>query len=587
MPGCGQLESYEEAPGLPGAYRFKTRTGQWVTANGPAAEDMRKKIDEANAMGPQKTAGLAADAFGIPAARPDVGPAMSVAPPSAPAPAMSVAPPPAAPAMSPNPGPQPSRPPPSPPGKWASQFVGAPGAPPPQGGRLPGTVPTSSGPEWVQFARNNDGSIVEMRKGADPNNPQPGDLRVFRPGSAGSKGGWMDRSMSVQGAHNLNPEYEEKQKKFQGQEERSTLLASEAATRDAAAQQAYNEGVRDFMANQAVEAQKQQDDAQARFDEINTKHAKAEKDYLGSKVDPSQVTSGVPGFIAVLGAAMNTFGNSMMGSPEMGGKILNARIADNIRAQEAAIAIKRDGADNALKRLTEETGNLDLAKASLKSIQLGRLKSQLEVDMKDGRDTQRQANAVKMHTIVSKAYVDAEEDRRIRAQGVVTKQMQNMPGSAGRAGGYSLPSIGDIQGSKGALAPQIVPKEGEGGPVKKSADVVKYESTLSAVDRSLSDFVEAHGGAIDPATGEISGTLSLPTDWPGPDSDDVGGAKSTLAQLGNVYANMLNSGAEAGQPFKDKVTPGIGLTDNPEAAIKAMAREVALRKQQNAGVPPK
>ena len=170
---------------------------------------------------------------------------------------------------------------------------------------------------------------------------------------------------------------------------------------------------------------------------------------------------------------------------------------------------------------------------------------------------------------------------------MATKQLQNAPARAGSAGGYSLPSFGDIQGSKGALAPQIVPKEGEaGGPVKKSADVVKYESTLNAVDRSLSDFVEAHGGKIDPTTGEISGELSLPTDWPGPDSDDVGGAKSTLAQLGNVYANMLNSGAEAGQPFKDKVTPGIGLTDNPDAAIKAMAREVALRKQQNAGGTP-
>jgi hypothetical protein len=51
---------------------------------------------------------------------------------------------------------------------------------------------------------------------------------------------------------------------------------------------------------------------------------------------------------------------------------------------------------------------------------------------------------------------------------------------------------------------------------------------------------------------------------------------------------MLNAGAEAGQPFKEKVTPQPGMFSNDAAAgqLKAMGREIAMRRQQARNAAP-
>lgn len=351
------------------------------------------------------------------------------------------------------------------------------------------------------------------------------------------------------------------------------LLGAEAAAQDATAQASYDTAMRDYMANQAVEAQKTQDEAQARFNDINAKHARLEKDYLGSKVDPSQVTSGVPGFIAVLGAAMGTFGASLSGGENFAGKILQSRIADNIAAQEKAIAIKRDGADNALKRLTEETGNLDLAKASLKSIQLGRLKAQLEVDMKDGRDTQRQANAVKMHTIVSKQYADAEEERRIRAQGVVTKQLQNAPATAGSRGGWApvrdqLGTASALQGVRKGEMALAGAAAGPGAaklPTSTAEKVAGLDAGMQALDRlDLAHAQMDRGGVMQERFGD-SAKFAADVDAlvPVVDAAKQGGApnESTMEAL----RSALKSGN--GAKIKAAITAERQILEDRKAAL--------------------
>lgn len=571
----GNLVGYEPAD-TPGAYRFETKDGRKLLAFGPEAEAMRKRLDQAKAIGPQRTADaseslastpsdLATDA---PTASMSEGPLMSQAPEpmtaagnaslnpdAAPPGGMSVAPEqlmstqPRS-VMSPNPGPAPA-------------------------------APQQEGPQYVGVAQNKDGSIVQMRVGADPNNPQPGDLRVFRPGSRGSKGGLALRSQSVQGGYDVDPEFMGEQAYLHGGERLGQQLGVDAADAQAANEHAYNQRMLENRANAESEARAHSDAVMGRVQELDNRYTQLEKEFTGARVDPRRALAGGKNWIAAFAAGIGSVGASLGKHPNYAMQIIEQRIADDIRAQETEIAVKRDSADNAYKRLLQETGSSELAKKALEGIQLQKLRAEFEVQAKPGGDKARQAQAVAMLVELDKRYSLWRQGYRQAAHGEVSKQFVNMPGSAGHAAGYVLPTMDQIQGTKGALAPQNLPKEGEGAPGgKKSAQQANYEQSVKAAWNSLNDAVSAAGGSINPVTGEITGDLDLPIDLPGGDSEATANVKAKFTAFGNVYANTLNNGAEAGQPTKEKLTPGLGITDNPQGVAKAAARELALRLQQ-------
>jgi hypothetical protein len=566
MAGYGQMLDYE--PGeQPGTYRFLTRDGRKVFGFGAEAEALKQKLDQAKAMGPQPTAGV------------DFSKAMVTTPAPAPAPV-------AADFARPNPSAATA------PGFDARAAVGkltgapagaSPAAPPPAPAGLPGRVPVAPGHRY---------------------NPETGLIEAYRGGSFGSKGGIRDTSQSVRGAVPTDPAYvaglEEDTRQNQAANEKRQ--EGEQSVADAEHSRNFNLAL---SADDALRQAKDNSDAvQDRVSELWNTSERLSKEYNSAKVDPSRMMAGGKNWLYGLFAGMSTFGASIAKSPAYGLQVIEGLIADDIRAQEAEVAVKRDAADNAFKRYVQETGSSEVAKRALRVAQLEKVHSEFEVMAKDGRDKQRQAQGIAMAAATQKKLLEAKEAVRVAALGDVTKNMVYVPATAGRPAGWypvsdQLGTAGKIQnlqqGEAGlqktqadiAKTRQDVARGPE--PTKKTADVVKYENTLESASRTLQDFVEANGGTYNPETGEITGNFDMPIDLvPGADSEATAGTKSTLASVGNVYANMLNAGAEAGQPFKEKVTPQPGMFSNDAAAgqLKAMGREIAMRRQQARNAAP-
>jgi hypothetical protein len=564
----GNLLDYEPlpaAPGAPPAYNFLTKDGRKVTAFGAEAEAVRRKLDEAKAMGPQPTAQIRRDdlvipeggfgGFGGAVQNPtalDVGPAPT---PGAAAPVAAVGP------------------------------AGPPAAPPtvPASIARPPEPTAPAGPQMVA-----PGHRV---------NPQTGLIEAYRGGAGGSKGGWRDTSQSVRGAYPVNEQFVAEQAAAHGQEQDALRLQHEGEQKLADAEASHNFKLALHYDDAQREAQNRADYIQGRVRELDSNFERLNKEYTSARVDPRRMFAGGKNWLYGLFAGMGTLGAGLAKTPNYTLQIIEQRIADDIEAQKAEVAVKRDSADNAYKRLLQETGSSELATKALQGIQLSKLRSELEVASKDGRDKVKQAQAQALFAASDRKWSEWQESYHRAALGDVTKNMVYVPASAGRPAGWypvsdQLATAGKIQNlQQGEVqiqktAADAAKTAGEAArgpePPKKSADQAKYENTLEATSRTLQDFVEAHGGTYNPETGEITGELEMPVDLPGGDTGDTAGVKSTLGALGNVYANMLNAGAEAGQPFKDKVTPQPGTFSNAAtvAQLKAMGRETAMRRQQ-------
>jgi hypothetical protein len=561
MATYGNLTGYTDGP-APGSYTFELKDGRKFTAFGTEAEAFKKRLDQANANMPKPTAQVAlggAEQQGLDLSGSGIEAADFVAPQGGFSPTAfgveqptSAAPPP-----------------------------GATSAPPAQPTRPAVAQAAQKRPApFVKYATGKGGTVVETSADIDPNNPQHGQLRIYDPGARPTKGGMVERGRTVSGGFEPSAEYLAGKRDVLEQKtaEMEKLREAQAASFEAEQNMIIDQRVR--LNDQLLEDQKRQRAIDEGVKEAQAQRDAALKEYTGSKVNPQRAFAGGRNWIYAISAGLGAFGATLTKSPNYALQVIEQRVADDIKAQEAEIAIKRDGANNALADLTQKLGSQERAKIALAQVQNQMIQSELASAASREKDATKRASLEQVRLGLQEQWLDFNEQYRVSAQGDVTKSFANVPGSAGRAPGYRLPTLEEYQQYKGAAAPQLKPSEtGAQGP-KKAAEQVRYESTLNAVDRSLTDFVEAHGGSINPETGEITGNLSLPTDLPGPDSPDVGSAKATLAQIGNVYANMLNSGAEAGQPFKDKVTPGLGVGDATKAQLEAMAREVALRKQQ-------
>lgn len=479
MAGYGNLTGYEPAE-TPGAYRFLHKDGRKLLAFGPEAEALKTKLDAVNATMPQKTASytpgepLESRADAPPMSVSDIAsPNPSAAPPGGmsvpPEPNMSVAP--AAPPMSPNPG----KPPPDLTGYGPTVEAAGP-APP---------------PSWIPYQTAPNGDTIYLRPGGDPKNPF--DLVVGSKARSGSRGGVRLTNQSVRGGHPIDDAYVTEQDYAHGSEQAAQQLGTEAADSTAVAEEAYNQRMLANRANAEAEAKAHTDAITGRVQELDNRYERLNKEYNSSKIDPGRMFAGGKNWMYGIAAGLGAIGAALTKSPNYALQVIQQRVGDDIKAQEAEVAVKRDAADNAYKRLLQETGSSELAKKALEGIQLSKLRAEFEVQAKDGRDKTRQARAIGMLAELDKTYSQKMAEYRQTALGEVTKQFVNMPGSAGRAGGQRPLTAAEYGG-----VAATVPKDAAGAGGKVSNMRAKQLSELDSAEASVRRLQQTDNSAGNP-----------------------------------------------------------------------------------------
>jgi hypothetical protein len=392
MAGYGQFTGYEPGP-APGTFSFQTQGGQPFVFGGPQAEELKARLDATASMQPK----LAQMSTGPAESMPDANGGMSAMPPQAPAAQAPEAAAPAAPAAPANP--------------------------------LAGFNPS-------HMTASGDTVFVH---------PETGEVRVNRRARAGSKGGLVERSRTVQGGYKPDEEYlAGTEANFQRQAE-AQMVGEEAANEQASMERAYLEKQQQNLAEQAAEQQAQHDQIKSRVGELQLKYDAAEKAYSSSTVDPMagrnpNIDSMVSG-LGVVGALLNK-------SPNYTQQILDQEIQKNIRRQEAELQIKGDSRDNLLGRLKNELGSLDLAKSALYGMQVQQAKNEFSKIAATTGDKARQAVALQNAAKLDQQYLDFRNDYMQRAEGVVTRSIVNAPGSAGSRGGVGLATQAELAGAR-------------------------------------------------------------------------------------------------------------------------------------------
>jgi hypothetical protein len=407
-----------------------------------------------------------------------------------------------------------------------------------------------------------------------------GQFEQYHSAQAGSKGGPVERGRTITGGYDQNQEYVDQKEDAFLMNRDANEMALQAGHEAALTEHAYFEEQKNLLQAREAEANAQKAQIDRGVMELQAKRDAALKEYTGAKVDPGRSQKGGKNWIDAIAAALGAYGAAISKTPNFALEVIQGRINNDIDAQKAEIAIKRDGADNALADLTRKLGSQELAEKALRDIQTDRARASFQSQAAGTKDQELAAKHLGIAAALQEKQADFREQYRVGAEGQVTKSIVNAPATAGRAAGWAA-APNQLKTAKD-LKDLNAPVEGAGGPAaaKKPAEQVRYEQSLEASARTLSDFVAEHGGSIDPVTGEITGDVSLPTDLPGADTQSTAAAKSRLTGLGSVYANMLNSGAEAGQPTKEAVTPQLGVTGSPQGQLQAMAREIAMRRQQ-------
>lgn len=474
------------APGAPPVYRFLTKDGRKVPAFGTQAEVLARRLDESKAMAPQPTAGLDQASYGM------MPPGMAAAvnaPPPTPPPVADVKPRMGTTVL-------------DEPRNEQGQTVAQAGAPP----MMIARDPEPPKPRYLPYMTNERGDQILLRDGGDPNNPA--DILVQERPRAGSRGGWRTTGQTVRGGHGINNELLAEQEYIHGSEQAATQLGIEAADATATAEDAYNQRLAEHHANIQGEAQAKSDAILSRVKDLDARYERLNKEYNSAGVDPRRMFAGGKNWMYGLAAGLSTFGAGLSKTPNFGVQVLQQRISDDIEAQKAEVAIKRDAADNAYKRLLAETGSSDLAEKALRGIQLSKLRAEFEVAAKDGRDKKRQAQAIAMLAETDKTYSLWKANYLQSAEGEVTKSMVNVPGSGGSAGGIRTPRAGEVPNVKTAASqkPKTATSTAEKIAMKKSGvaaldrlDQKHAEMNRSGVWQTMAGDSSLWAGEVDAA----------------------------------------------------------------------------------------
>jgi hypothetical protein len=473
----GQFVDYTALP-QPDAFAFQRVNGAPpLTLIGQPALDLKRRLDAYKA------------------AQPDLrvaGPGGGEENMSQPEPQMSVAPPPEPPPPAPAPAPEP--PPPASDNMSVPEpnMSVAPAAP-----AAPAAAPKAPGKPVDPMLRNINGKLYEWTHNKDG---KPQYTRVLgsneagvrqyderdtfeeRKATAGSKGGFIERSRTVQGGQPIDPELEAQRLGNYEKQVEAHQLGVEAAMEDAAA-------TRGFLQQQQAEAAREEAEAVARAKEIETrvgnlrsKYDAQEAAYQSSKVNQNKILEGGAGVIMGLAAGLGAFGAALARTPNYALDTINQMIDRSVRQQEAERAVKGEGARNTLRDLERELGSLDLAKTALRALKTNAAKLQFESIAATTNDAKIKANALAGAAALEKQELERKEQLMRDATGLVTRAFVNVPGSAGSPGGLTRPERGAAPGL--SEQPKADPN------AKKSEKEANVDGAIASIDSSIASLDE-------------------------------------------------------------------------------------------------
>jgi len=609
----GQFVSSE--PAGPGAFRFGLQNGQSVLMNGPAAEDLNKRIGASQALGPGALA--AGPSQSLP---PDTASDFVTPNPTAQAANMSVAPPPSATPertagggarmsldaarglmaqKAPKPG--------------AEKVPAAPGLPstpsaPTQQAAAPAGA-TTGAPEAPQQPQGDVplGYTMEAvgpggQKITGPAVRRPdGSIGVYVPPSKGSPGGFtklgqqtLEQHVQTEAAAST-AEQQAAQAKAMGVDAEVQRLAAEEGAAEEAKWQA------------ALQVQSQQDEISAeqkKFEEYEGQYAKLSEEVKSTKIDENQYMSGARGVFSALGMALGAFGAVLGKSPNFAAEFVQSQIDRNIRRQEAELATKKEGAGNALALLQKQTGNLQTAKATLRSLLTERTAADARAASLTGGSEQRRSFAAATAAELEAQALRANEVRQMSfREHLLANKAYYQQGRAGSSGGMLLVTLEqreraqklqsgaqDIEKTDQQMqidrqkAEQEAAGKGPGG-VKLSAPAASQVAQIDAALEGLAAYDKQHKEFGRPGVLVRGGMFA---------GDESKALTGRATALGPVVAKALEGDAATAASMdavKDALLNKSG--DQTELSTKALAEQLVMKRKAlmanpsaGSGTPP-
>lgn len=327
-----------------------------------------------------------------------------------------------------------------------------------------------------------------------------GDELVKEPGHAGSKGGLQLKSEEKKGGYDPSQAYLEETARNDATLQQSRDIGFAAASKQAAMDQAAAQANQAAQANAEAEAKNRQWQIDQQVAEKNTKYENALSDYQNSKVDPGRLTRGNWGLnIARL---LGTIASSLPTRPgqnpiqNYAGEMVDRQIDQDIDAQKAEIAVKKDSANNALTDLTRKLGSQQLAVEALRGIRQQQAATAMQQGAAQTADANLSAGYLAASAEAAQKAADHKENYLRLANGEITQHIVNAP-SVSASGPHTraatleelkaVAELKHINASTGAIEAKTA--DGPGGikPAQQAA-AAKIDSALAG----LNEFDASH-----------------------------------------------------------------------------------------------
>lgn len=250
------------------------------------------------------------------------------------------------------------------------------------------------------------------------------------------------------------------------------------------------------LAIDQAEAQKKQAQIESKVGDLQMKYEKAAKAFTSSDAPHDDRDIGERLFDA-LAVGLGSFGAALSKSPNFAQQMVSQRIANNIHAQEVALNVKKDSANNALGDLQRELGSMDLAKTGLRGIRLQQAKTQFDKIAASTADERIRAGALQTSAKLESDYAATMEDYRLKALGQVSKSYVMTPKIAPTKAGFhalapdkALGFAKESAGLEGTVAgtAKTLDSIGKGGKTQSDKNAAGAVSTADTALKSLSAY---------------------------------------------------------------------------------------------------
>lgn len=206
----------------------------------------------------------------------------------------------------------------------------------------------------------------------------------------------------------------------------------------------------------AGEEAARQQELERRYKQEDALAQKAQAEYSASRVEPGRVfMNPIGGIASILAAAGGAYAATIAKTPNFAQQIIDQATDRDIRAQETAIRIKGDKANNLVANLRQIGMSRDQAIANAKAIQLQYQQAQLQAIRAKNKSPQLDAYYNNLDQGIQASLAEAQHQSKIAAVDKVTRSTQKGFESprAGTAGGYvdvadQLGTAAKIQGLK-------------------------------------------------------------------------------------------------------------------------------------------